>query len=107
VNGTDNIESICRKLLRKGHYSALVKLVKQKDGTYDMLARHNTWSEYCEMMRTLKLMEWAFEGENQVLGMKPRTINYSSFPGVLFSGDDFYEINSKLINLQTTSDGNF
>jgi hypothetical protein len=102
VYGTDNIESIWKKLLRKGHCSALVKLVTQKDGTYDMLAGHNTWSEYCEMMRTLKLMEWAFEGENQVLGMKPRTINYSSYPGVLFSGDDFYEIDSKLVILQTT-----
>lgn len=102
VYGTDNIESIWKKILRNGHCSALVKLVTQKDGTFDMLAGHNTWSEYCEMMRTLKLMEWGFEGENQVIGMKPRTVNYSSYPGVLFSGDDFYEIDSKLVILQTT-----
>jgi hypothetical protein len=104
VYGTDDIEQIWKKLIRKGHCSALVKLVNQPDGTFDMISGHNTWSEYCEMMRTLKLMEWAFEGEekNQILGMKPRSINYSSYPGVLFSGDDFYEIDSKLVILQTT-----
>jgi len=34
--------------------------------------------------------------------MAQRTINFSSYPGVLFSGDDFYLIDNKITILQTT-----
>ena len=54
------------------------------------------------MIRTLKYFSWDFEGENQIIGMKPKTINFSSYPGILFSGDDFYLLNSKVGILQTT-----
>jgi hypothetical protein len=100
---TDNIEQIWKDLINNGHCSALVKLIKDANGKYDLLGGHNTWTEYCEMLRTLKYIEWAFEGtESNVLGMKPRTVSFSSYPGVLFSGDDFYLNNSNVALLQTT-----
>ncbi len=102
VYNMDNIDKIWKRILREGHCSAITKIVENDDGTLDMISGHNTWSEYCEMMRTLKFMDWAFEGNNQVVGMKPRKLNYSSYPGVLFSGDDFYELESKVVLLQTT-----
>lgn len=107
VYQTTNIEKIWQDLTRKGHCSAIVKLVKNTNKStgatnYDMIAGHNTWSEYCEMLRTLKYIEWAFEGDTQIIGMKPRVLNYSSYPGVLFSGDDFYLIDNKISILQTT-----
>lgn len=102
VYDTDNLENIWRSIIRQGHCSAIVKMTTQSDGTYDILTGHNTWTDYCEMLRSLKHVDFAFEGNNQVVGMKPRKINYSSYPGVLFSGDDFYEIDSKIVLVQTT-----
>jgi hypothetical protein len=99
---TSNIEEIWKNLMKKGHCSALTKLVKTDDGLFDILAGHNTWSDYSEMLRTLKTVNMAFEGNSPYLGMKPKKINYSSYPGVLFSGDDFYQIDSKIVILQTT-----
>lgn len=107
VYNTTNIEQIWKRLIDNGHCSALVKLTKTKEPNsdkiiYDLIGGHNTWSAYCEMMRTLKYMEWAFEGDNISIGFVPRTISYSSYPGVLFSGDDFYLLDSKITILQTT-----
>ena len=102
---TKNIDEIWKKLMKNGHCSAIAKLVKDDNGSYDILAGHNTWSDYSEMMRTLKTVDMAFEGKsssNGRIGMNPRKINYSSYPGVLFSGDDFYELDSKVVILQTT-----
>jgi len=99
---TSNIEEIWRNLMKKGHCSALVKLIKTEDSQFDILAGHNTWSDYSEMLRTLKTINIAFEGNSPYLGMKPKKINYSSYPGVLFSGDDFYQIDSNIVILQTT-----
>jgi hypothetical protein len=101
VYNSQNIEKIWKDLLRKGHCSAIIKLT-QKNGKFDIIAGHNTWSEYCEMMRSLKYIEYEFEGNNQEIGMVPRKITYSSYPGVLFSGDDFYELSSGVAILQTT-----
>jgi hypothetical protein len=104
VYNTSNIEKIWRSLTRKGHCSALVKLIKDpKTFKYDLLSGHNTWTEYCEMMRVLKYKEYEFEPlNNSIVGMKPKSINFSSYPGVLFSGDDFYLIDNKVTILQTT-----
>jgi hypothetical protein len=102
VYNTDNIEQIWKNLVRQGHCSALVKLLKKGDNTYDIMSGHNTWSNFCEMMRTLKIKQYDFEGDDIKVGMIPRKLNFSSYPGVLFSGDDFYELGSKVAILQTT-----
>jgi hypothetical protein len=39
----------------RGRCSALIKLVKDKNGNYtDLIAGHSTWSDYFEMYRTFK-----------------------------------------------------
>jgi hypothetical protein len=102
IYNTSNIEKIWKQLTRKGHCSAIAKLVNLPNGDIDIIAGHNTWTEYSEMLRSLKFYDMAFEGDAQNIGMKPRKINFSSYPGVLFSGDDFYEMDSKIAVLQTT-----
>jgi hypothetical protein len=102
VYDSDEIEKIWKDLVKNGKCSAIIKLIKDGSGKYDLIAGHNTWTEYCEMLRSLKYFEWAFEGSQQGIGMKPRIVSFSSYPGVLFSGDDFYLLNSKVALLQTT-----
>jgi len=99
---TSEIKKIWKLLIRKGHCSAVLKMVDTPDGKKDIIAGHNTWSDYSEMLRVLKFFSFAFEEHNPIFGMEPKTINYSSYPGVLFSGDDFYLLDSKVGILQTT-----
>ena len=101
---TNDINKIWKDLINHGHCSAIVKLVKDKSGKYDIFAGHNTWSDYSELIRTLKVNTFAFEGDNRdsIFGMKPITINFSSYPGVLFSGDDFYLTDRKIGLIQST-----
>lgn len=122
IYNTDNIKDIWKKLVTKGHCSALVKLLL-KTGTkgeskYDILLGHNTWTDYSEMLRTLKVYDFGFEGkkldqngkdkdndevsEISNLDMHSIKVSFSSYPGVIFSGDDFYLIDSKIGVAQTT-----
>jgi hypothetical protein len=101
IYNTDNIEDIWNKLNSSGHCSAIVKFTKNNNGKFDILSGHNTWSSYSELVRTLKYFDYGFEEEINV-GMGKKSINFSSYPGVLFSGDDFYLIDNKLTILQTT-----
>jgi hypothetical protein len=99
---TSEISKIWKMLISKGHCSVIAKLVETPDGKKDIFAGHNTWSSYSELLRIMKFTSFAFEGENQFFGMKPKRMNYGSYPGVLFSGDDFYLLDSKVGVLQTT-----
>lgn len=99
---TTDINIIWKNLIRKGHCSAIIKVIENSEGKKDIIAGHNTWSDYSEMIRVLKYISFGFEGENGVFNMRPKSINYSSYPGVLFSGDDFYLLDSKVGILQTT-----
>jgi hypothetical protein len=102
IYDTTDLDKIWKSIIRSGHCSAIVKMMKDSNGKLDMFAGHNTWTDYCEMLRSLKYVDYAFEGKNPIIGMKPRKINFSSYPGVLFSGDDFYEMDSKVVVIQTT-----
>jgi hypothetical protein len=101
---TNDINKIWKDLIDYGHCSAIVKLVKDKNGKFDIFAGHNTWSDYSELIRILKVNTFAFEGNNSdsIFGMKPVSLNFSSYPGVLFSGDDFYLLDKKIGLIQTT-----
>jgi len=101
VYNTDNIEDIWNGLTARGHCSAIAKLVKDKNGKYDLYTGHNTWSSYSELTRTMKYFDYGFEEDSQV-GMGHKSINFSSYPGVIFSGDDFYLLDNKVAILQTT-----
>lgn len=108
IYNSTNIEEIWRNLVRHSHCSVIVKLIHDKiSGKYDIISGHDTWSSYAELIRTLKTYDFAFDScensscESSVLD-KPKKIVFSSYPGVLFSGDDFYVLNNQVVLLQTT-----
>lgn len=74
---------------KRSHCSALVKLVP--DGS-DLFAGHNMWWSYYAMLRIFKRYEFG--------SSKP--IALSSYPGILASTDDFYQIGD-LVVMETTN----
>lgn len=79
--------------------SAIIKLTPHNK---DLLVSHNTWNTYTTMLRTLKKYNIAYhevEGGDLVSG---RTVSFSSYPGYLFSIDDFYVLSSGLATQETT-----
>ncbi|XP_051762699.1 putative phospholipase B-like 2 [Ctenopharyngodon idella] len=83
-----------------GSCSALIKVLP--DGK-DLLVSHDTWNTYQSMLRILKRYSFAFHtsptGKEIIPG---RTQVFSSYPGSIFSGDDFYLLSSGLVTLETT-----
>lgn len=104
--GEIDILSIYKSLLKHSHCSVIAKLIKQQNGEYDIISGHDTWSSYSELIRTLKTYSYEFDSKcknnNESLLPKPKKISMSSYPGVLFSGDDFYVLESGVTLLQTT-----
>ena len=89
-------EEIKRFFLLNSHCSALIKLANDYS---DIWFGHNTWFSYTSMIRIFK--EYRFisnKGEE-----KSKTIAFSSYPATLFSLDDFYYLESKLLVMETTN----
>ncbi|KAK9970023.1 hypothetical protein ABG768_028162 [Culter alburnus] len=83
-----------------GSCSALIKLLP--DGK-DLLVSHDTWNTYQSMLRILKRYSFAFHASPTGKDIIPgRTQVFSSYPGSIFSGDDFYLLSSGLVTLETT-----
>ncbi|XP_076007165.1 putative phospholipase B-like 2 [Genypterus blacodes] len=86
--------------LGSGSCSALIKLLPNNK---DLLVSHDTWSNYKYMLRIMKKYNFAFRvsptGGDVVPG---GTQAFSSYPGSIFSGDDFYIMSSGLVTLETT-----
>nr|XP_054749532.1 putative phospholipase B-like 2 isoform X2 [Lytechinus pictus] len=83
-----------------GHCSALIKLLP---GNTDLFASHDTWDGYQGMLRTIKKYNFAFhltETSDEVI--PGQTAAFSSAPGMVLSGDDFYITNSGLVTIETT-----
>jgi len=90
-----------RKLqMRDGHCSALIKLI----GTKDIYASHVTWNSYQSMIRLIK--KYYFPYKTSAAKGSPRvpgeSISMSSYPGIVFSMDDFYLTSSGLMVQETT-----
>lgn len=105
VFSTHDIMKIWKKLVKSSHCSVILKLLNI-NGKYDIIAGHDTWSKYAELVRTLKSYTYEFDSkvinkENSILKNK-KEIVFSSYPGVMYSGDDFYIIDKKTVLLQTT-----
>ncbi|XP_071946459.1 putative phospholipase B-like 2 [Antedon mediterranea] len=83
-----------------GSCSALIKLLP---GNKDIYVSHDTWSVYNSMIRIVKKYDFAFrkvsKGKEAIPG---HVMSFSSYPGVLYSGDDFYIMNTGLVTLETT-----
>ncbi|XP_033828794.1 putative phospholipase B-like 2 [Periophthalmus magnuspinnatus] len=86
--------------LGSGSCSALIKLLPNNK---DLLISHDTWNTYQSMLRIIKKYIFPFRtsplDDERIPG---GTQAFSSYPGSIFSGDDFYILSSGLITLETT-----
>ncbi len=82
--------------------SALIKVLPNFS---DILASHVTWNGYGTMIRILKKYHLEVHITNRPGSpMIPgHTMSFSSYPGVLYSGDDFTTISSGLMSMETTN----
>nr|XP_058973240.1 putative phospholipase B-like 2 [Pocillopora verrucosa] len=103
-------QALGRKTLSKsfgtGSCSALVKLLP---GNKDLLISHDTWGSYNSMLRLFKSYNFPFNRQSITDSDIPAIVPgkkqcFSSYPGRLLSGDDFYMINSGLLVQETTID---
>uniref|UniRef100_A0A131YKS0 Phospholipase B-like n=1 Tax=Rhipicephalus appendiculatus TaxID=34631 RepID=A0A131YKS0_RHIAP len=89
-----------RKVLGSGSCSALVKVLP---GNRDIYFSQVTWSTYASMLRILKKYSLRFHKTFESTELIPgHTLTFSSAPGRIFSGDDFYLISSGLATMETT-----
>ncbi|XP_021268836.1 putative phospholipase B-like 2 isoform X2 [Numida meleagris] len=92
--------SVPRRPLGSGSCSALLKLLP---GHRDLLVAHDTWAPYQSMLRLVKKYTLPFRAEPGGTTRIPGSIQvFSSYPGTIFSGDDFYILSSGLVALETT-----
>jgi len=76
-----------------GHCSALIKWTGD-----DLLVGHATWADYEELMRVYKHITLNFNHPS----IKSKHTSMSSYPGFLWSSDDWYMLDSGLLVLETT-----
>ena len=83
-----------------GHCSALIRLLP---GNADLLVAHDTWNSYQSMLRILKRYSLPFRLSLKSTQRVPgHTMAFSSYPGLIYSGDDFTLISSGLVTTETT-----
>jgi hypothetical protein len=83
--------------LADGKCSAIVKVLP--DGS-DLFVAHNTWGSYQMMLRIMKKYNLNYKN------IPANSITLSSYPGVIYSIDDYYLLSSGLVVLET-SIGNY
>jgi len=88
-------------VLGSGSCSALIKLLPNNT---DLLFSHDTWSVYNTMLRINKRYDFQFRmtSDSTSKPIPGRTISFSSYPGSIFSGDDFYISSAGLAIMETT-----
>lgn len=86
-----------------GRCSALLRLLP---GNKDLLVAQDTWNDLPSMLRILKRYSFQFHmapGSPVTSNFIPgHTMTFSSYPGMIMSGDDFYTISSGLVSQETT-----
>jgi len=78
------------------HCSCLIRLTPDK---MKLFSSHVTWSGFSTMLRIYKTYKIAFHEPST----KANGVSFSSFPGNLPSGDDFYVTNTNLVVMETTN----
>ena len=91
-----DVDDIRKYTMLKSHCSALIKLAEDFS---DIWFGHNTWYTYASMLRIFK--EYRFITRNGY--EKSKTTAFPSYPGLLFSSDDFYLLDSNLVVMETTN----
>ncbi|VVC38023.1 Phospholipase B-like [Cinara cedri] len=90
------------KVLGSGSCSALVKLLP---GNKDLLVSHVTWDGYETMLRIQKRYSLRYKKSHTSKKLiRGFDMAFSSSPGTIHSGDDFYLISSGLATMETTID---
>ena len=88
-----------------GSCSALIKVLPE---TSDIFTSHVTWNGFESMIRILK--KYNFEYRQTASSDSPlvsgHSMSFSSYPGLLYSGDDFTVISSGLVSMETTIGNN-
>jgi len=89
------------RLLGSGSCSALIKVLANNS---DLYFSHDTWSVYNTMLRINKRYDFGFRqtADSASPSIPGRTISFSSYPGSIFSGDDFYISSAGLAIMETT-----
>ncbi|XP_037521639.1 putative phospholipase B-like 2 [Rhipicephalus sanguineus] len=91
---------VLSRAVGEGSCSALVKLLP---GNKDLYFAHNTWTKYSSMLRILKKFRLPYRHTpDSCANIAGHTTTFSSYPGRIFSGDDFYLISSGLATMETT-----
>ncbi|KAK3737518.1 hypothetical protein QZH41_010630 [Actinostola sp. cb2023] len=88
-----------RRTKGSGSCSALIKLLPENK---ELFISHVTWTTYIDLLRIFKLYDFPFQyasGKNQIPGYRQ---SFSSSPGNLLSGDDFYLLSSGMVSQETT-----
>ena len=81
-----------------GHCSALIKRTHD-----ELFVSHVTWSDLQSMLRVYKRYDFDFKFHPGTSSRVPAvSISFSSYPGHLYSGDDFYTMSSGLVSMETT-----
>jgi len=78
------------------HCSSIVKLT---DDLSDIYAGHTTWTQFYQMLRVFKKYELRFRQNIPVAS----TSLFSSYPACISSIDDFYQLSSGLVVIETTN----
>ena len=91
------------RILGSGSCSALIKILPNNS---DLYVAHDTWNSYQSMLRILKKYDFAYhwtQGHNGRHKIVPgKTLTFSGYPGVIYSGDDFTISSSGLTITETT-----
>jgi hypothetical protein len=89
-------EKLFHDLALSGKCSALVKIAADLS---DIYMGHSTWDSYTAMLRIYK--HYSFN----LTELQPaaQRVSFSSYPGEVFSDDDFFILSSKMVILQTTN----
>jgi hypothetical protein len=91
----DDTDAAWEKRMRKSRCSAFVRLVDQ---SADLMVGHTTWDDYSKMTRIFKYYNFDLPGA----WTKATHIAFSSYPGTLWSSDNFYILNSGLVIADTS-----
>lgn len=83
-----------------GHCSVLIKLIEKRD----IYASHVSWWRYESMLRIIKRYKFPLSTSSGKDGtpVPGASISMSSYPGMLWSMDDFYTISSGLFVTETS-----
>lgn len=89
-----------RHVFGSGSCSALIKVLP---GNKDLYISQVTWTSYAQMLRVFKLYDIGVTVRGSAGEIIPgRKQSFSSYPGTMTSGDDFYMLSSGMVSQETT-----